>query len=379
MADPNSIIASAGSTITVDGTAKHWNVGTATLRATITPTSSAISTYHVKETSYDFTYTVVDATVKWKPTIVYSSSIKVNVNSELTVKPYVMYDDVDITDGFTLSYSLAEGTATGTTVDNTGKITAVSTSGTATLTISAVPTEDYAEQYDAPNNFTVTINVAALADLTLSSIANQTVAVGNTINTPAYTVSAGGTQLGDEDFSVAYYSSSPSIAYIDRVTGMITGLADGTATITVFITKDGYKDGRITFDVTVEDGSTFKVSKSGSYSAFDILRNESGTLQVTLGGWNFPTEISNWNSKYGTTTEHSSASWEKSTSGTKPAGYEALASGFGANNPRNENGSNCQPENIHIYDKTIAERNLSWLTRCLIPQHQVHSLHSAQR
>ncbi len=357
--DPSNIIASVGSTITVGGSTKNWNVGTATLRATITPTSSAISTYHVKETSYDFTYTVVDARVKWKPTIVYSSSIKVNVSSELTVKPYVMYDDVDITDGFTLSYSLATGAPAGTTVDkidNTGVITAGSTPGTATLTISAVPTEDYAEQYDAPDNFTVTINVAELEDWTLSSIANQTVAVGNTINTPAYTVSAGGTQLGDDEFSVAYYSSSPSIAYIDRVTGMITGLADGTATITVFITKEGYKDGRITFNVTVEDDSTFKVSKNGSYNAFDILRNESGTLQVTLGGWNFPTEIKNWNSKYGTTTEHSSASWSKSTSGTKPAGYEALASGFGARNPRNENGSNCQPENIHIYDKTIAEK-----------------------
>ena len=352
--DPNNIIASAGSTITVGGTAKNWNVGTATLRATITPSSSIISTYHVKATSYNFTYTVVDARVKWKPTIEYSSSIKVNVGGTLTVKPYVTYNGADITDGFTLSYSLDAGTAAGTTVD-AGVITAGSTSGTATLTISAEPTDDYKEQYDDPDDFIVTITVAALKELDLSSIANQTVAVGNTINIPAYTVSdkETGTQLGDDEFTVAYHSSSPSIAHIDGETGMITGLADGTATITVFITKDGYKDGRITFNVTVKDDSTFKVSKSGSYKEFDILRNESGTLQVTLGGWNFPNEISNWN-RYGTTTEKSSAKWEKATDGTKPAGYEALASGFGARNPRNENGSNCQPENEHIYDKTIA-------------------------
>lgn len=369
----NLTISADGKAITVGGSSRNYTPGNNVITVTVTPTPSCIAQHHCKETSFDFTFNVTKAGEKTKPIIEFADTVTLNANvsDRRPLNARISYNGEDITDYFDVTYAITAGN--NVTIENNKLCT--TTTGNATMTITATPKPEYEQQYAVATK-EVNIIVKALNTLTVTpaTIGVQNLKTGDTFQIPELIVKVkeNGTLLDrDDDYVVTYLSSSPNVATIDKE-GIVTAFDEGTSIITIHISdvitdpaKKNYEYTEISFKVNVDDPAVFKVPDAQTdYNIGKVLSTENGNLCVTLGGWIFNKKEFKAED-YGTTKEifgdDKNQYWGKTpattgTSSFSPESFKYLIDAGKMKNPRNEFASNCQPQSINVYDKTLKEQ-----------------------
>lgn len=164
-------------------------------------------------------------------------------------------------------------------VADNGVITGVG-EGTTSVTVSFAGNSDY-EAVTASN--VITVNVSKQTP-TLSVI-NQTVAVGNTTGAVSVTATD---ENGDNITGLTYTftCSETGKATVNSTTGALTGVANGTATVTVsFAGNTQFEAATTTFTVTVVTANTVPVDGFQGLNMLDSRENKGGvkTITSTLG------------------------------------------------------------------------------------------------
>lgn len=369
----NLTISDEGKTITVAGSSRKYTAGNNVITVTVAPTASCIANYHCKKTSFDFTFNVTKAGEKTKPIIEFVDKAVLNTNvKDRPLNARITANGEDITDYFNITYTTTENSII--TIKDKKLSTSTST-GDATMTITATPLDEFSQQYETAIKC-VTITVKALETLTVtpSTIETRNLHTGETYQIPELVVKVkeNGTLLDrDDDYVVTYLSSSPNVATIDKE-GIVTAFDEGTSIITIHISdvitnpdEKKYEYTEISFKVNVDDPAVFKVPNAQKdYNIGKVLSTENGNLCVTLGGWIFNQKEFKAED-YGTTKEifgdDVNQYWgkTKATTGTSsfsPESFTYLIDAGKMKNPRNEFASNCQPQSINVYDKTLKEQ-----------------------
>lgn len=371
----NLTISNDGKTITVEGSSRNYTAGNNVITVTVTPTESCKAQYHCKEASYDFTFNVTKAGEKTKPIIEFVDSAVLNTNvKDRKLNARITANGEDITDYFDITYTTTENSII---TINGNKLFTFTSTGKATMTITATPKPAFSEQYETATK-DVTITVKALKTLTVtpSTIEAQNLQTGQTYQIPELVVKVeeNGTLLDpDDDYVVTYISSSANVATIDKE-GIVTAFDEGTTTITIHISdvitdpaKKNYEYTEISFIVNVTDPTVFKVPNNQTgYLAGKVLSTKDKKLYVTLGGWMFNKKDFTIND-YGTAKETFGDTkkqyWGKDTLGTtgtssfSPESFKYLIAAGTMKNPRNEFANNCQPQSINVYDKTLTKKD----------------------
>ena len=372
----NLTISEGGQTITVAGSSRNYTAGNNVITVTVTPTADCVSTYHCKKTSYDFAFNVTKAGEKTKPIIEFVDKAVLNTNvKDRKLNARITANGEDITDYFNITYTTTENSII---TINGNKLTTSTSTGNATMTITATPLDAFSQQYETATK-DVTITVKALMTLTVtpSTIETQNLQTGQTYQILELTVKskddAGNETLldPDEDYVVTYISSSANVATIDKE-GIVTAFDEGTTTITIHISdvitnadEKNYEYTEISFTVNVTDPTVFKVpSGQEDYLTGKVLSTKDKKLYVTLGGWMFK-QKTNAGTAYGTSDEtfgDESKEWGKTkgttgTSSFSPEKFKYLIDAGKTQNPRNEFASNCQPQSFNVYDKTLTKKD----------------------
>lgn len=375
----NLTISDEGKTITVAGSSRKYTAGNNVITVTVAPTASCIANYHCKKTSFDFTFNVTKAGEKTKPIIEFVDKAVLNTNvKDRPLNARITANGEDITDYFNITYTTTENSII--TIKDKKLSTSTST-GDATMTITATPLDEFSQQYETASKC-VTITVKALETLTVtpSTIETRNLHTGETYQIPELTVKVkkDGTLLDrDDDYVVTYLSSSPNVATIDKE-GIVTAFDEGTSIITIHISdvitdpaKKNYEYTEISFTVNVDDPAVFKVPNGqNDYTSGKVLYTEDKKLYVTLGGWMFKQKTFT-SQDYGTvkkdeTFGDESKEWGKKgtnekrgitgTSSFSPESFKYLIEAGSTQNPRNEFASNCQPQSINVYNATLIEQ-----------------------
>lgn len=378
----NLTISQDGQAITVKGSSRNYTAGNNVITVTVTPTPPCIAKYHCKVTSFDFTFNVTKAGEKTKPIIEFVDKAVLNTNvKDRPLNARITANGEDITDYFNITYTTTENSII--TIKDKKLSTSTST-GDATMTITATPLDEFSQQYETAIKC-VTITVKALKTLTVtpSTIETQNLQTGQTYQIPELTVKskddAGNETLldRDDDYVVTYLSSSPNVATIDKE-GIVTAFDEGTSIITIHISdvitdpaKKNYEYTEISFTVNVDDPAVFKVPNGqNDYTSGKVLYTEDKKLYVTLGGWMFKQKTFT-SQDYGTvkkdeTFGDESKEWGKKgtnekrgitgTSSFSPESFKYLIEAGSTQNPRNEFASNCQPQSINVYNATLIEQ-----------------------
>lgn len=371
----NLTISNDGKTITVEGSSRNYTAGNNVITVTVTPTESCKAQYHCKEASYDFTFNVTKAGEKTKPIIEFVDSAVLNTNvKDRKLNARITANGEDITDYFDITYTTTENSII---TINGNKLFTFTSTGKATMTITATPKPAFSEQYETATK-DVTITVKALKTLTVtpSTIEAQNLQTGQTYQIPELVVKVeeNGTLLDpDDDYVVTYISSSANVATIDKE-GIVTAFDEGTTTITIHISdvitdpaKKNYEYTEISFIVNVTDPTVFKVPNNQTgYLAGKVLSTKDKKLYVTLGGWMFNKKDFTIND-YGTAKETFGDTkkqyWGNDSTGTtgtssfSPESFKYLIAAGTMKNPRNEFANNCQPQSINVYDKTLTKKD----------------------
>lgn len=372
----NLTISNDGKTITVEGSSRNYTAGNNVITVTVTPTESCKAQYHCKEASYDFTFNVTKAGEKTKPIIEFVDSAVLNTNvKDRKLNARITANGEDITDYFDITYTTTENSII---TINGNKLFTFTSTGKATMTITATPKPAFSEQYETATK-DVTITVKALKTLTVTPstiIEAQNLQTGQTYQIPELVVKVeeNGTLLDpDDDYVVTYISSSANVATIDKE-GIVTAFDEGTTTITIHISdvitdpaKKNYEYTEISFIVNVTDPTVFKVPNNQTgYLAGKVLSTKDKKLYVTLGGWMFNKKDFTIND-YGTAKETFGDTkkqyWGNDSTGTtgtssfSPEIFKYLIAAGTMKNPRNEFANNCQPQSINVYDKTLTKQD----------------------
>lgn len=368
----NLTISADGKAITVGGSSRNYTPGNNVITVTVTPTPSCIAQHHCKETSFDFTFNVTKAGDKTKPIIDFADTVTLNANvsDRRPLNARISYNGEDITDYFDVTYAITAGN--NVTIENNKLCT--TTTGNATMTITATPKTEFEQQYAVATK-TVNITVKALKTLTVApeTIADKNLTTGDTFQIPELVVKVkeNGTLLDRDDYVVTYLSSSPNVATIDKE-GIVTAFDEGTSIITIHISdvitdpaKKNYEYTEISFKVNVDDPAVFKVPDAQTdYNIGKVLSTENGNLCVTLGGWIFNKKEFKAED-YGTTKEifgdDKNQYWGKTpattgTSSFSPESFKYLIDAGKMKNPRNEFASNCQPQSINVYNAKLEQQ-----------------------
>lgn len=363
------------------GSAGNWTTGSAEVRVTFNPTDEARNLYHIKEADATFNVTVVSAGDKLIPELGGVKTAKMNISTTREFVKAVLYNGVDITSGFNCVYSVTDmNGVTGCKVSDKGNGILSFTAGTlnegitegkATITITATPNTDNAEQY---NNITGTIVVTIgkyqdFKSVTLNP-SEITVNIGEVLQDfEVVVLDGGGNAVPEDDYTMVWGSSAPGIVGIvgDRTQGIFNALSEGKAIVRVYITKDGYADMKGECTVTVKDLGKYAVDTKTPIENGKELPVDGLTL--TLGGWMFKgnPDISGYNA---TTEElgNSNVKWgTPSSKNNKLVGFTHNITMDNQKNARQEFGSNCQPESYGIYNATIKEQT----TKILDPMFNV--------
>lgn len=373
----NLTISNNGQTITVTGSSRNYTAGDNVITVTVTPTESCKAQYHCKEASYDFTFNVTKAGEKTKPIIEFVDSAVLNTNvKDRKLNARITANGEDITDYFNITYTTTENSII-KIIGN--KLFTFTSTGKATMTITATPKPAFSEQYETATK-DVTITVKDLKTLTVTPMTTipdpLKLQTGQTYQIPELVVRVkeDNTLLDpDDDYVVTYISSSANVATIDKE-GIVTAFDEGTTTITIHISdlitdadKKNYEYTEISFIVNVTDPTVFKVPNNQTgYLAGKVLSTKDKKLYVTLGGWMFNKKDFTIND-YGTAKETFGDTkkqyWGKDTLGTtgtssfSPESFKYLIAAGTMKNPRNEFANNCQPQSINVYDKTLTKKD----------------------
>lgn len=361
--------------VTVDNTTGKFSVtknaektafskGTSLITVTATPTSSLGSNYTVG--TLQFSYSVSEG--KIKP--VFSDSFKGTINlhldatssKEITVP--LIYNGEDVSSYFIYTYTI---TPTGNTSSVTGSTLNFTpeAAGTYSVTVSAKPdpngTNDYSDVYDNPDPISFNLDVNSKYQV-ITVTPEQTsikMSAGTTQVAPDLTVTKGTTTLGETEYNVTWFSTSPGVVKVDATTGKIEAVSEGTANIRIVVTGNNLESTTALITVEVDDPAMYRVKSTvetgETYGNHTTMWNQDRTLSVTLGGWMFPnngtpdTKILDQNKK---DPEKLSNSYQWDTTSAKAkwklTGFDYYVSGNNSKNARQENGSNAMPETTTI-------------------------------
>lgn len=365
-----SNVTESNGVFTVTGDPYKWTEGTSTITVTAKPIGSLSELF--TESTFTFTYNVV----KGKLTPAFLSNfatetIKVKYdktkNKSFTVP--LIYDGEDVSEYFKYTYYIDEQEATKVNNNNKvegNKLTMLRnlTEGEHTIKVTAVPKtsskdqDNYADVYNAPADITFKINVSASYIIPIVDFnpANVTMYTGTTEGAPDVLVTTDGTNKIEENkYTTKWVSFTPSFVKVDMTTGNLEAVNEGTGSVRVIVKGDNLETTTAFLTVYVDDPALYRAKEKEndgtvvSYGNQKIMWNQDKTMEVTLGGWMFPTE------KVPTpdySDEGLSSTYQWANTATLPkwkmAGFDRYVSGEKSKNARQENGSNAMPNSIQI-------------------------------
>lgn len=362
----------SGDNVTVDASGKFsvnknaentaFIKGTSLITVTATPTESLRSNY--TEGKLQFSYSVSEG--KIKP--VFSDSFKgitINLhqdNKNRTITVPLIYNGEDVSSYFIYTYTITPTGNTSSVTDSTLNFTP-ETAGTYTVTVSATPgsngTDNYSDVYDSPDAITFTLNVDSKYQVisVTPDPTSITMYAGTTHEAPDLTVKNETTTLGDTEYEVTWFSTSPGVVKVDAKTGKIEAVSEGTANIRVVVTGKNLESTTALITVEVDDPAMYRVENGKTYGNQTRMWNQDWTLSVVLGGWLFPNPVATngpeSSPQQGPSAEGLSAAshWGPGASKAKwkLTGFDYYVVGDHNNNARQENGSNALPETTYIY------------------------------
>lgn len=382
----DNVTVDASGNFSVTKTGNKWTKGTSLITVTATPTTSLGSNYIAG--TLQFSYSVSEG--KIKPVFLDSfKDITINLHQDDTSREIIVpliYNGEDVSSYFKYTYTI---TPTGNTSSVTGSALnyTPSTAGTYTVTVSATPgsigTDNYSDVYDSPDAITFTLNVDSKYQVITvtpdpTSIKMYT---GTTQVAPDLTVKNGNATLGDTEYNVKWFSTSPGVVKVDATTGKIEAVSEGTANIRVVVTGKKLESTTALISVEVDDPALYRVKSNGeTYGNQAKMRNQDGTLSVTLGGWMFPNDGKPDTNILDQTKNNpeklsNSYQWDKTSSKAKwkLTGFDYYVSGNNSKNARQENGSNAMPETTTIGSADFKNTQSRLRIRCSMFLALVHS------
>lgn len=353
--------------VTVDNTTGKFSVtknagkfikGTSLITVTATPTASLGSNYTVG--TLQFSYSVSEG--KIKP--VFSDSFKdITINLQpgksKTIAVPLIYNGEDVSSYFTYTYTI-DPAISGLTVDGS-KLTFTTPSATRTYTVkvnadaATIGDVNYGDVYDKPAEISFTLNVDSKYK-TISVTPDPTsikMDAGTTHDAPDLTVKNETTTLGDTEYKVTWFSTSPGVVKVDATTGKIEAVSEGTANIRVVVTGDNLESTTALITVEVDDPAMYRVKSGETYVNHTTMWNQDRTMSVVLGGWLFSDDVKKIVETPNTSKEGLSAGYYWGPGATKAkwklTGFDYYVAGDNNRNARQENGSNALPETTNIY------------------------------
>ena len=357
----------SGDNVTVDASGKFsvkknaentaFIKGTSLITVTATPTESLRSNY--TEGKLQFSYSVSEG--KIKP--VFSDSFKnitINLHQDSknrTITVPLIYNGEDVSSYFIYTYTITPTGNTSSVTDSTLNFTP-KTAGTYTVTVSATPgsngTDNYSDVYDSPDAITFTLNVNSKYQVisVTPDPTSITMYAGTTHEAPDLTVKNETTTLGDTEYKVTWFSTSPGVVKVDATTGKIEAVSEGTAGIRVVVTGENLESTTALITVAVDDRAMYRVKSGETYGNQKRMWNQDGTLSVVLGGWMFPNDGTP-DSKIlanETLSNGKGYQWDITSSKAKwkLTGFDYYVTCNKNKNARQENGSNAMPETTTI-------------------------------
>ncbi len=358
----------SGNNVTVDETGKFsvkknaektaFIKGTSLITVTATPTASQGSNYTVG--TLQFSYSVSEG--KIKP--VFSDSFKdITINLQpgksKTIAVPLIYNGEDVSSYFTYTYTI-DPAISGLTVDGS-KLTFTTPSATRTYTVkvnayaATIGDVNYGDVYDKPAEISFTLNVDSKYK-TISVTPDPTsikMDAGTTHDAPDLTVKNETTTLGDTEYKVTWFSTSPDVVKVDATTGKIEAVSEGTANIRVVVTGDNLESTTALITVEVDDPAMYRVKSGETYVNHTTMWNQDRTMSVVLGGWLFSDDVKKIVETPNTSKEGLSAGYYWGPGATKAkwklTGFDYYVAGDNNRNARQENGSNALPETTNIY------------------------------
>ena len=362
-----SFAVSGDNNVTVDNTTGKFSVtknagkfikGTSLITVTATPTASLGSNYTVG--TLQFSYSVSEG--KIKP--VFSDSFKdITINLQpgksKTIAVPLIYNGEDVSSYFTYTYTI-DPAISGLTVDGS-KLTFTTPSATRTYTVkvnadaATIGDVNYGDVYDKPAEISFTLNVDSKYK-TISVTPDPTsikMDAGTTHDAPDLTVKNETTTLGDTEYKVTWFSTSPGVVKVDATTGKIEAVSEGTANIRVVVTGDNLESTTALITVEVDDPAMYRVKSGETYVNHTTMWNQDRTMSVVLGGWLFSDDVKKIVETPNTSKEGLSAGYYWGPGATKAkwklTGFDYYVAGDNNRNARQENGSNALPETTNIY------------------------------
>lgn len=356
----------------VTGDPYKWTEGTSTITVTAKPTESLSELF--TESTFTFTYNVV----KGKLTPVFlnnfaTETVKVKYDTDKTKNKSfavpLIYDGEDVSEYFKYTYYIDEREAT--EVDNSNKVEGNKltmlrnlSEGEHTIKVTADPKtssedqDNYADVYNAPADITFKINVSASYIIPKVDFnpANVTMYTGTTEGAPNVLVTTDGTNKIDENkYTTKWVSFTPSFVKVDMTTGKLEAVNEGTGSVRVTVKGENLETTTAFLTVYVDDPALYRAKEKENdgtdvtYGNQKIMWNQDKTMEVTLGGWMFPTETV-------ATPDYSkeglSSTYQWANKATQPkwkmAGFDRYVSGEKSRNARQENGSNAMPNSTQI-------------------------------
>ena len=357
---------------TVTGDPYKWTEGTSTITVTAKPIGSLSELF--TESTFTFTYNVV----KGKLTPAFLSNfatetVKVKYDTDKTKNKSfavpLIYDGEDVSEYFKYTYYIDEQEATKVNKSNKvegNKLTMLRnlSEGEHTIKVTAAPKtsskeqDNYADVYNAPADITFKINVSA--NYTIPKVdfnpTNVTMYTGTTEGAPDVLVTTDGTNKIEESaYTTKWVSFTPSFVKVDMTTGNLEAVNEGTGSVRVTVKGDNLETTTAFLTVYVDDPALYRAKETEndgtpvSYGNQKIMWNQDKTMEVTLGGWMFPTETVE-------TPDYSdeglSSTYQWANTATQPkwkmAGFDRYVSGEKSKNARQENGSNAMPNSTQI-------------------------------
>ena len=358
---------------TVTGEPYKWTEGTSTITVTAKPTESLSELF--TESTFTFTYNVVKG--KLTPAFLNNfatETIKVkkydkSLNNSKSFTVPLIYDGENVSEYFKYTYEIDGQDATKVNTNNKvvdSKLTLRPdlSEGEHTIKVTAVPKssnndkDNYADVYNAPAAITFTINVSASYIIPKVDFnpENVTMYTGTTEGAPDVLVTTDGTNKIDEKaYTTKWVSFTPSFVKVDMTTGNLKAVNEGTGSVRVTVKGENLETTTAFLTVYVDDPALYRAKEKEndgtpvSYGNQKIMWNQNKTMQVTLGGWMFPTVKVN-------TPDYSdeglSSTYQWANTATQPkwkmAGFDRYVSGENSKNARQENGSNAMPNSIQI-------------------------------
>lgn len=335
--------------------------GTSLITVTATPTESLGSNYTVG--TLQFSYSVSEG--KIKPVFLDSfKNITINLHKDSknrTITVPLIYNGEDVSSYFKYTYTI-------TPTDNTSSVTGSTlnftpeTAGTYSVTVSATPdpngTNDYSDVYDNPESISFKLDVNSQYQV-ITVTPEQTsikMSAGTTQVAPDLTVTKGTTTLGETEYNVTWFSTSPGVVKVDATTGKIEAVSEGTANIRVVVTGNNLESTTALITVEVDDPAMYRVKGPGigeTYKNHTRMWNQDKNMSVVLGGWLFSDDVKKIVATPNTSKEGLSAGYYWGPGATKAkwklTGFDYYVAGDNNKNARQENGSNALPETTYIY------------------------------